>query len=251
MSFPGAGDCTIGGLEGRGTCAGKVAVADGTSSLEGVDGANGVAGNGSAGTAADGVRSPCAPGSGLGELLDGPFKDEIAGDETADCTFCDAGSPSRMIGVSGAAGLGDGGWFSALAFSSRALRSRSRASRCACVTTVILIFFISPASLSISSPDWPDEALGVAALIVGLVPGLRGCFDGPSAASFFCALGCRGTGSFLTAGAVLVFFTARGVVLALIEDSGRILCAVSGRGGRSGTTTVDAALRRRLGALIF
>jgi len=143
---------------------------------------------------------------------------------------------------------------------SLANRSRSRASFCALVTTVIFIFFISPASLSTSSPDFTfDEAAAPAADIA--------CDAAPfaGAAAFFGALGARGTGSFL-AGA-LVFFTFSVPSLGpatLIEVSGLFVASVSEL-PRTGTIrvaggaesalsediTVDAALRRRAGRGCF
>ena len=191
------------------------------------------------GTEGDGVWAVwcCGAGEGVGE--------------GSCCGFAGAGA---VVALSGA------GWAAAAFWSfSFARRSRSRASFCALVMTVILIFFISPASLSISSPALPADGDPAAA------PGAV-CCAGPLAvvAAFLVPLGARGTGSFF-AGA-RVFFTLRLLLpldpATLTDDSGRL--ATSGLGrietarGVGGTeskpseeTIVDAALRRREARDIF
>jgi hypothetical protein len=76
------------------------------------------------------------------------------------------------------------------------------------VTTVILIFFISPASLSTSSPAFWVGAPAEVAVAAGAV-----CRGAPFAAAgcFFGARGARGAGSFFGA---RVFFTLRLLPLA-------------------------------------
>jgi hypothetical protein len=158
---------------------------------------------------------------------------------------------------SSSAGGGGMGIVSALESFSFANRSRSRASLCAFVMTVILIFFIWPASLSTSS-----LGLSVDGVLVVAVEG-AGCAAAPFAAvaDFFVPLGARGTASFFAG--PRVFFTLRLLppgLATLIEVAGLLVTSVlelprtgtiRGTGGvvsklsEADDTTVDAALRRR------
>ena len=198
------------------------------------------------GTEGDGVWAAwcCGAGEGVGE--------------GRCCGFAGAGAADEGVVVTVTL-PGAGSAANAFRSFSFARRSRSRASFCALVMTVILIFFISPASLSMSSPALSADGDPAAAPVGG------GCCAGPLAvAAFLVPLGARGTGSFF-AGA-RVFLTLRVLLpldaATLTDDSGRLATSGLGRietarevGGTeskpSDETMVDAALRRREARDIF
>lgn len=160
-----------------------------------------------------------------------------------------SGSSSFITGwccCSGAAAAaGVDGIASSLAFSAFSL---SLASRCSFVTNVILIFFISPASLSTAdSSCWTGSgpAIDVRLLEVAdaaAVVGLDALADDEAEelsvgdADFFRPFKLKGIAASFAAAAALprVFLTVSGVpaaavVRTLIDDSGLMLCEVSGR----------------------